>query len=344
MSRWHSAPASTSLRSIVGERPGVDADLDEAGADARALDPVAGLRRPAGRQLPGGLRVRVLRHRDVVRRAVVAGVRHDVEAARLREAAEEQRVPPEVGGRALEERLGSPASAAPARRGRIDAERLVGVVAGPARPSRPRRSPRARARGRASRPSRRRRSARGRCGSCRRRARAPARAGASRREGGPAAPASAREEGRDARTAQAFFRTSFSKSQETGALRLIDSFTMWATAAAWWPAAPVLDRRLARPHRVEEAGHVDVGGVRPDLRPRLAPAPHLRRPGVRPLLLLDLGVGPVRLLELRRPRRDDPAVALDDVLGREDHPVVAEDERALVAEDREPALARRRRC
>ena len=38
--------------------------------------------------------------------------------------------------------------------------------------------------------------------------------------------------------AQAFFRTSFSKSQVTGALRLTDSFTMWATAAAWWPRRP----------------------------------------------------------------------------------------------------------
>ena len=37
---------------------------------------------------------------------------------------------------------------------------------------------------------------------------------------------------------QAFFRTSFSKSQVTGALRLTDSFTMWATAAAWWPRRP----------------------------------------------------------------------------------------------------------
>ncbi len=37
---------------------------------------------------------------------------------------------------------------------------------------------------------------------------------------------------------QAFFRTSFSKSQVTGPLRLIDSFTMCATAAAWWPFRP----------------------------------------------------------------------------------------------------------
>jgi len=37
---------------------------------------------------------------------------------------------------------------------------------------------------------------------------------------------------------QAFLRTSLSKSQVTGALRFIDSFTMCATAAAWWPVRP----------------------------------------------------------------------------------------------------------
>ena len=37
---------------------------------------------------------------------------------------------------------------------------------------------------------------------------------------------------------QALFSTSFSKSQETGPLRLIDSFTMCATAAACWPVRP----------------------------------------------------------------------------------------------------------
>ena len=36
----------------------------------------------------------------------------------------------------------------------------------------------------------------------------------------------------------AFFSTSFSKSQDTGALRLTDSLTMWATAAAWCPRRP----------------------------------------------------------------------------------------------------------
>ena len=222
----------------VGERPRVDADLHEAGADARALDAVAGLRRPAVGELPRGLRVGVPRHRDVVRRAVVAGVRDDVQAARLRQAAQQQRVAAEVGGRALEERAAAPLPQL-LRGGGGSSGRPRPRRSGSGRPSRPRRSPRARARGRASTPiwpasigprtvwivpetGRGRPAPRASIG--------PARAA-------PAAPASAARKARRS-TAQAFFRTSFSKSQVTGALRLTDSFTMWATAAAWWPRRP----------------------------------------------------------------------------------------------------------
>ena len=87
-----------------GERPGVDPDLHEPRPDPRALDPCLELRGPARRELRGRLVVGVLRDRDVVGRAVVAGVRHDLQAARLGEAREQLRVAAEVRGRALDER------------------------------------------------------------------------------------------------------------------------------------------------------------------------------------------------------------------------------------------------
>jgi hypothetical protein len=92
----------------LGERTRVDADLHEARPDTRALDTAPELGHEAGRELRGRLRVRVLRHRDVAGGAVVAGVGHDLQPARVGEAAQQLRVAPEVGRRALEERAAAP--------------------------------------------------------------------------------------------------------------------------------------------------------------------------------------------------------------------------------------------
>jgi hypothetical protein len=85
-------PCLDELAVDLREGPRVHPDLDEARTDAGALDPIPQLARPPGGELPGRLGVGVLWHRDVPRRAVVAGVRVDVEAARLRETTEEARV------------------------------------------------------------------------------------------------------------------------------------------------------------------------------------------------------------------------------------------------------------
>ena len=86
------------------ERARVDSGLDEPGPHARPLDAVSGLRRPALGQPLRALLVRVRGHVFVLGRAVVAGVRDDVEPARLREADEQRRIAPQPGRRALDER------------------------------------------------------------------------------------------------------------------------------------------------------------------------------------------------------------------------------------------------
>ena len=145
--------------------------------------------------------------------------------------------------------------------------------------------------------------------------------------------------GRRGVACHAFWNTSRSKSQRPAPGARIDSFTMCATAAAWCPRRPSSHRGLARPHGVEEAGHVQDGRVGADLLPGLALALHRGGPGVGPLALLHLGVRPVGVLERRGPGGHDPVVALDRVLRREDHPAAPEHQRALVAQDHEAALA-----
>jgi hypothetical protein len=70
-----------------GERPGIDADLHEARANTGLLDASAELGGPPVGELLRGLGVSVMRHRDVVRGPVVAGVRHDLQTGGLRQAA-----------------------------------------------------------------------------------------------------------------------------------------------------------------------------------------------------------------------------------------------------------------
>ncbi len=117
------------LRVDVRERAGVDADLHERRLDARAVDAVARFGNPPRGQLLRALCPGMRRHELVVRRAVVAGVRQDVEAGRVRQPLQEQRIAPQVGRRALDQRAAAQRVSLLQVRQRL-AERRVAIVAG----------------------------------------------------------------------------------------------------------------------------------------------------------------------------------------------------------------------
>ena len=95
------------LRVDGGERTSVHADLHERRLDPRVVDAALVLAHPSGGELLGGLVERVRREVLVVRRAVVAGVRQDVEPRGRGQPAQQPRIAPEVGRRALDQRVTS---------------------------------------------------------------------------------------------------------------------------------------------------------------------------------------------------------------------------------------------
>ena len=111
----------------LGQRARVDADLEEAGPDARSPRCRGGTPRSSGWRAGGPTRRSVCRH-AVAGGAVVAGVRQDLEAARLGEPPEQQRVAPDVGGCASTSDW-QPRARSSFRWGSGDAEHLVSVVA-----------------------------------------------------------------------------------------------------------------------------------------------------------------------------------------------------------------------
>ena len=116
------------LRVDVRERAGIHADLHECRLDARAVDAVARFGDPPRGQLLRALCPGMRRHELVVRRAVVAGVRQDVQAGRVRQPLQEQRIASQVGRRALDQRAAAQRVSLLQVRQRL-AERRVAIVA-----------------------------------------------------------------------------------------------------------------------------------------------------------------------------------------------------------------------
>jgi hypothetical protein len=122
------------LAAHFGQRPGVQADLDEPGPDAGAVNSVAPLRQPSRCELIGSLHEGVCREVLSLACAVVTGVRENMQAACLRQAFQEQRIAPEVRRRAFNERLAaqlpqalSIGASKPATEGRVKTDIETGV-------------------------------------------------------------------------------------------------------------------------------------------------------------------------------------------------------------------------
>ena len=121
VARCARAAARTSFASIVRQRRLIDADLHERRLDAGAVDAALGLANPARGELLRGLGEGVRRQVLVVRRAVVAGVRQDVDARRLDSRLQQPRIAardrPACTRRSSRSRARSPAAdtAAPPR-------------------------------------------------------------------------------------------------------------------------------------------------------------------------------------------------------------------------------------
>src|SRR5437870_4837553 len=81
------------------QRAGVDSDLDEAGADTRALDPLFDLAHPAVRQAIHRVCKGVGWQEWLL---VIAGVGEDMEVGGIRETAQHLRVAANVGGSAID--------------------------------------------------------------------------------------------------------------------------------------------------------------------------------------------------------------------------------------------------
>ena len=110
-----------------GQRAGIDPGLDESRPDARPLDPVAPLRRPALGEPRCALFERMRGQVLVLGRAVVARIGDDVQPARFREAHQQHGVAAQPGGGAFDERARPPRLQGQQMR-EGDAESLVRVV------------------------------------------------------------------------------------------------------------------------------------------------------------------------------------------------------------------------